>query len=151
MASPAYQRRNARARALGYRSYYDYRAHGNGARPPSAPRLKGEQLRQARGHASAADLERAVGDGALVTTIGEGRKSDGSYERLRVYVIGLDGQQREFVLRGRQARQRQLKQTIAAISAQGAVFSPSPSLDLQAMLPDLPDLDEEDDDGEEDE
>lgn len=148
MASPAYQRRNARARALGYRSYYDYRAHGNGTRPPSAPRLSGERLRQARGHASAADLERAVSDGALVTTIGEGRKADGSYEQLRVYVIGLDGQQREFVLRGRQATGRQLKQTIGAISAQGAVFSPSPSLDLQAMLPDMPDV-QIDEEGEE--
>lgn len=144
MASPAYERRNARARALGYRSYYDYRAHGNGARPPSAPKLSGEKLRQARGHASASDLERAIKPGALVTTIGEGRKADGSYQRLRVTVIGVDGQQREFVLRGKQAQARQLKKTIAAVSAGGAVFSPSPSLDLQQMIPDGPDVDDPD-------
>jgi hypothetical protein len=143
VASPAYQRRNARARALGYRSYYDYRAHGNGARPPSAPKLSGEKLRQARGHASAADLRRASLDGALVTTIGEGRKADGSYERLRVIVVDLDGRQREYVLRGKQARQRQLRQTVAAIDAAGAVFSPSPSLDLQTMIDEPDDFDVE--------
>lgn len=138
MASPAYERRNARARSLGYRSYYDYRAHGNGARPPTAPKLQGEKLRQARGHASAADLRRASLDGALVTTIGEGRKADGSYQRLRVIVVDLDGKQREYVLRGKQAEQRQLRKTIAAVSAGGAVFSPSPSLDLQNMIDDEP-------------
>lgn len=139
MASPAYERRNARARALGYQSYYDYRAHDNGTRPPSAPRLQGEKLRQARGHASAADLRRANLDGALVTTIGEGRKADGSYQRLRVIVVDLDGRQREYVLRGKQAEARQLRKTVAAIDAGGAVFSPSPSLDLQNMIDDSED------------
>ena len=136
MASPAYERRNARARALGYRSYYDYRAHGNGARAPDAPRLQGEKLRQARGHASAADLERANLDGALVTTIGEGRKADGSYQRLRVTVVDVDGRQREYVLRGKQAEGKQLRGTIKAVAAGGAIFSPSPSLDLQNMVDD---------------
>lgn len=37
MASEAYERRNARARALGYRNYYDYRIHGYGREPPGAP------------------------------------------------------------------------------------------------------------------
>lgn len=136
MASPAYERRNARARALGYKSYYDYRAHGNGARAPEAPRLSGEKLRQARGHASAADLERANLDGALVTTIGEGRRADGSYQRLRVTVVDIDGRQREYVLRGKQAEARQLRRTIATVAGSGAVFSPSPSLDLQQMVGD---------------
>ena len=145
MASPAYERRNARARALGYKSYYDYRAHGNGARAPEAPRLSGEKLRQARGHASAADLERANLDGALVTTIGEGRRADGSYQRLRVTVVDIDGRQREYVLRGKQAEARQLRQTIRAVAGGGAVFSPSPSLDLQQMVADdVDDFDLED-------
>lgn len=141
MASPAYERRNARARSLGYQSYYDYRAHGNGARPPDAPRLSGEALRQSRGHASAADLRRANVEGALVTTIGEGRKADGTYQRLRVTVIDIDGKQREFILRGKQAGGDALRTTIAAVAGGGAVFSPSPSLDLQNMVDDIDDVD----------
>ena len=101
-------------------------------------------MRLARGHASAKDLERAVQPGALVTTIGEDRQADGTFRVLRVTVIGVDGRQRDFVLRGAQAKGRQLKKTIANVSAAGAVFSPAPSLDLQLMLPELPDVDTDD-------
>lgn len=105
-----------------------------------APRLSGEKLRQARGHASAADLERAATPGSLVTTIGEGRQADGTYRVLRVTVIDLDGHQREFVLRGRQAKGAQLRRTIRAVAAGGAVFSPTPSLDINEMTEGLRDV-----------
>lgn len=71
MASAAWERRNARARALGYKSYYDYRAHDNGRRPPDAPRLRGEALARSRGHRGEADLDRLIRSGRveLVNTI----------------------------------------------------------------------------------
>jgi len=49
-------RRDARARKLGYKSEYDYRAHGYGKRKPSEPRYRGKELRKYRGHTGAADL-----------------------------------------------------------------------------------------------
>lgn len=65
MASASYERRNDRARSLGYESYYDYRAHGNGAIPPDRPRLSGDALRGARGHAATSDLVRQIEGGRV--------------------------------------------------------------------------------------
>lgn len=153
MASAAYERRNARARALGYRSYYDYRAHDNGKIPPAAPRLRGEALRRARGHAGAADLTRAMRPGALITATPDptSRRTDGTYARIHVTVIGEDGSERDYMLRTATLKPGQLDAIIAAAGAAGAVFSPSPSLDLAALLEDVDDYDDDDeydDDGE---
>ena len=100
MASAAWDRRNARARSLGYSSYYDYRAHDNGRLPPGEPRLRGEPLAASRGHRSAADLEALLRRGQVelvntVTTI------DARGNRVvDVLVLTSDGSQREFRLRG---------------------------------------------------
>lgn len=100
MASANWERRNARARSLGYDSYYDYRAHDNGRLPPSEPRLSGEPLARSRGHRSAADLETLLRRGQVelvntVTTI------DAKGNRVvDVLVLTADGGQREFRLRG---------------------------------------------------
>lgn len=58
MASSAWERRNARARALGYRNYYDYRVHDFGRQPASAPAATGEDLARLRGHRGERDLLR---------------------------------------------------------------------------------------------
>lgn len=58
-------RDDARARAAGYASYYDYRAHDYGRIPPSEPRARGDRLAALRGHRSAADLDRALRSGRV--------------------------------------------------------------------------------------
>jgi hypothetical protein len=133
VASAAYERRNARARALGYQSYYDYRAHGNGARPPDAPRLAGEALRKARGHAGPADLVRDAGKpGTLITATPDptSRQPDGTYDRIYVTAIGEDGSEREYVLSPKKMKPGEMDAIVAGLGAGGAVFSPSPSLDI---------------------
>jgi hypothetical protein len=92
------ERDNARARALGYESYYDWRAHDSGRIPPGEPRAQGERLAALRGHRGAADLERLLKSGRVelvntVTTVdAKGRvgvdvlvtKDDGSTVEFRV-------------------------------------------------------------------
>ncbi len=57
MASSAWERRNAKARALGYKNYWDYRTHGYGAAAPTAPRPRGEEFARLQGRRSARGLE----------------------------------------------------------------------------------------------
>ena len=59
------ERDNARARAAGYQSYYDYRAHDYGRIPAGEPRATGDRLAALRGHRSAADLDRALRSGRV--------------------------------------------------------------------------------------
>ena len=147
MASAAYERRNARARELGYRSYYDYRAHDNGKLPPSAPRLAGEEQRRARGHAGAADIRKDVKPGQLMLIAPDptSRRKDGSYSRITITLVGIaEGEpDREYLLRGDAARPENLERLIADLIAAGAVFSPSPSLDVGSLGPDDDELEEE--------
>src|SRR6266542_1984867 len=103
MASPAWERRNARAQARGYASYYDYRAHEYGRRPPSAPRARGARLAHLRGHRSGADLSRALRSGRveLVNVIQLGPDE---YEVLTTWG---DGSQRTYRVKGKQLDQVQ--------------------------------------------
>ena len=145
MASAAYERRNAAARAKGYRSYYDYRAHGNGSRPPGEPRLRGEALRVARGHAGPADLRRdAAKPGTLVTATPDptSRRKDGTYGQIHVTAIGEDGSEREYLLNIAKMKPGELDRLIADLDAAGAIISPSPSLDISAYAS-RPDDDDE--------
>lgn len=101
MASAAWERRNALARARGYENYYDYRAHGYGTRETKA---SGEQLRQLRGHASGSDLLTwAKPGGATVSRI-TGRDAQGRRTKVEVQYIDERGM-RSFTLRGRQVDQ----------------------------------------------
>ncbi len=128
--STSYERRNARARALGYKSYYDFRTRGqSGARPPDAAPLEGYELRLARGHASRADLVASIKPGTLVVASPdeESRRKDGSYSRIQITTIDADGKERNFLLRGSSARN--LKQLVAQIEAAGGILSPSYPLD----------------------
>lgn len=102
MASAQWEKRNARARALGYDSYYDYRAHDYGRLAPSAPRASGDLLASLRGHRSASDLKRLLRSGRvdLVNTV----STIDNKGKLVVDVLATldDGSQREFRLRGAQ-------------------------------------------------
>lgn len=118
MASEAWQARNERARALGYESYYDYRAHDNGRIPPSRPRLEGDELTRARGHRGARDFERSLEHGRvdLVTMIGVDRDEKGRIVSIHVQTITTDGRMRTWRLSGEAADPRRF---VSAVSALG--------------------------------
>lgn len=132
----AYRRRDERAKALGYKSYYDYRAHEHGKLPPSAPRATGAKLRRLRGHASGADLARQARAGALVVATLGGKDGHGRYHRVDVSLIGADGREEEFTLQGAQLRKDYLTQLVEDLEADGVVFSPAPSMDLRRVADD---------------
>ncbi len=133
MASAGWERRNAAARAAGYESYYDYRVHGYGARPASAP-VTSEDREQYRGHRSLGDLMRLVdrvGPGEIqVAPLGTQRNSRGRWTQVEVDVRFADGRERRFVLRGRQASAANLEALKGALSGSGITYLASPSIDV---------------------
>lgn len=130
-----YKRRQARARALGYESYYARRVR-KGA-PPSAPKPSGAALRRARGHAAGRDLARSSRDGDLLIASLGGRDLQGRYHRVDVTVIPADGgDEREFTLRGSQLSPEYLQRLVDDLERRGVIFSPSPSLDLRQIAED---------------
>lgn len=112
MASSAWQKRNAAARAKGYRNYYDYRAHDFGRMAPGTPRASGERLRRLRGHAGVGDLNRAVRSGRveLVNAVQTGSDPP----TFDVLVVMSDGSQRTYTLKGKAAVDRFAGQLQAA-------------------------------------
>jgi hypothetical protein len=121
VASAAYQRRDARARALGYASYYDYRAHDNGRIPPSQPRLTGSELKRARGHASAADAISTLHGGhvELAMLVVERRHADGRASQVRLTLLMDDRTDQEFILQGPALERERILDLIAAMKAAG--------------------------------
>lgn len=115
-------RDNARARKLGYKSYYDWRAHGSGLVPPDRPRLSGEPLARARGHRSAADLAKTVRAGSVVLVLDYKRGKDGRFVWVDVQEVGADGSERVFRLKGAQLRTSRMRTLIAQVQARGGVF-----------------------------
>lgn len=135
--------RNARARAAGYRNYYDYRVHGYGTIPPSE-RVEGEALARARGHRSGADLKRDVGFGDVVSVWTYGpRDMEGRYKWVDMLLLTADGKERIYRLRGSQITARNLDALSSHIDASGAVVSPAPSLDIRTLIEDLNEVDME--------
>lgn len=145
--SDAYARRNARARELGYKSYYDYRAHDHGRRPPGEPRATGETLARLRGHRSAADLAAAIKPDSLVVAVPGPRGPDGRYLYVTVTLVDADGREREYVLRGKQASRVSLERIASVASSAGAIVSPSKSLNISDLAAELDPGDLYDDEG----
>lgn len=147
--SSAYQRRNERARAAGYRNYYDQRLHAG--RPPGAdlpPKGSAERARL-RGHRGTADLVRSLRPGDVIV-VPNGlpdivKDAKGRYAKVEVMVLRDDGSTDRFTMRRR--TYEQMAGTLEQMAAKGAMFSPSPSLDLRRLVrvADRPDVDEEDD------
>lgn len=144
-ASPAYQKRDARARRLGYRNYYDYRLHDNGKLPPGPLVLSPEQRRRRRGH---------VGRQAFLASLREGdliimpfgvssvvfdpklRKGQGAYlEIVKLVISASNGRERTYSLR--RLTRDELVETIAEEQRRGAIFSPAPSLDQRRLVSEL--------------
>lgn len=100
MASTAWERRNARAQALGFRNYYEQRTR----QTPGDPKPSRETLRRRRGHAGPRDLEKLVTSGRveLVNVVQTGYDPP----TFDVLCILSDGSQRSFTLRGEAATRR---------------------------------------------
>lgn len=111
MASSAWEKRNARARAEGFKNYYDKRTR----RIPGAPKPTREQLRRRRGHSGFSDLNRLVKSGRveLVNVVQIGY---GDPPRFDVLVILSDGTQRSYHVQGN----KEVARFRATIDAQGA-------------------------------
>lgn len=144
-------RDNARARALGYQSYYDYRLHGSGRIPPDqAPPAPGTPERaRARGHRGIRDLERSLRSGDVVILpdglASIGKDARGNYTRIRVLVVKENGREQRFTIS--RAKYERMVKMLDRAAAAGAIFSPAPSLDLRRLVrvADRPDVDEDED------
>lgn len=100
MASTAWERRNERARAAGYRNYYEQRTR----KAPGAAKPSREELRRRRGHAGPGDLSKLLKAGKveLVNVVQTGYDPP----TFDVLCIMEDGSQRSFTLRGEKAARR---------------------------------------------
>lgn len=124
--SSAWAKRNARAQALGYRNYYEYRVRGT--KPGSQARAR------ARGHRSSADLAKQTGPGDLVMVDRTERDVHGRLTKVVISVIdGETSEQRTYTLTGRTLTSRNLRRLVDRIDQAGGIFSPSPSLDLRRI------------------
>lgn len=145
--SSAYQRRNARARALGYRNYYHYRTAENGKRPPSAPRLRGQELKRARGHAAGGDFLREIKEGELVLVDDYKRdKKTGQYVWVDLKVLDAKSRERIYRLRGKQLKIAFLRKLVDELDKKGAVISPNASFDLRKLVEEIDEDEPEDED-----
>lgn len=97
-----YARRQARAKAAGFGSYYEQRIARATAKRPGISRS------QARGHRSVADVLRAIQSapgGTQVSFMGLDRQADGTWRRASILLLAGDGSsETEFVLGPRQLR-----------------------------------------------
>lgn len=131
----AYKRRTARARLLGYRSYYDYRIHNYGELPPER-KVSPSMRERLRGHRSYRDLVFALERlpaGAQVAPMGLGRDpASGRWQGVSFLLLYPDGREREYVLRGRQASEEALRGLRDNLDALGIGWLNAPSLDVFA-------------------
>jgi hypothetical protein len=136
----AYRRRDARARAEGFASYYDKRVRSGKL---SAPRPRGRELRRRRGHAGRADFLASLGEGDLIIMPRgissveydpNARNGQGAYREIeKLVVYARPGVlERTWILRN--LTRAELIETIKEEQRRGAYFAPSPSLD-QRRLP----------------
>lgn len=98
MASSSWDKRNAAARAKGYRNYYDYRVHRYGALLPQEPVREDERLRLAgkRGPAALRRTLRQPDRIALIVEVGGPRTTQGTWESMIYVVTYTNGDIREF-------------------------------------------------------
>lgn len=132
-----YERRNQRARALGYKSYYDYRVHGNGKLPPGPIELTTEERARRRGHRGRQDFLSSLDEGDLIV-MPEGLRSVERDTRGRYVLIhkvvydAVTNEPTNWFLRN--LTRAQLVRTIEEEERRGAKFSPYPSLDQRRLV-----------------
>lgn len=130
-SSASYQRRNAKARALGYRNYYDYRIHGAGKIPPGED-VPSDLRDIQRGHRSLQDLVNLLHSGRVsaITPTGGIRDESGKYETIHFTITTKDGRTKTYRLTDRQLTQNNLKMIRDIIEQQDIDYLPNPSIDV---------------------
>lgn len=131
------RKRDAMARAKGYRSYQSYRNEFDSGRiaPTEKPIPRG-QRQEARGHAG--EIRRFTrslreGDLILCDVTAVERDSRGRYFGIEKLVIPADlGEQREFRIEN--ITRARLVRLIDDEHSAGVIFSPQPSLDQQRLV-----------------
>ena len=137
MAASAWERRNERARAEGFRNYYEKRTR----KTPGAPKPPPEELRRRRGHAGIADLNRLLRTGKIETiNVVQTGHTPATFDllcRLK------DGSQRSFTLRGERPINR-FRRDIEDLGPDAPQITGSPNT-LRRLLSDeeLEELEEE--------
>lgn len=126
--SAAWARRNARARALGYRNEYERRTRS----APGAERPPADELRRLRGHVGPADLEHEARGGDFVTAQLAGRDSEGRYREILV-TIDREGSTRQYRIRGKDLSKDRLQALVQALTDVDVDFAQAPSQDLKAI------------------
>ena len=132
----AYARRDARARAAGFDSYYDQRVRGGQTATPGSAKPHGQQLARARGHAARADLLRALKPGDLVFSEFDRRDEKGKFTALQLRLVDLRGREREYLLSGRQLKCRQMRELVERIEEAGATIAPG-GYDLRRLTDEI--------------
>lgn len=133
----AYEKRNQRARDLGYKNYYDYRVHGNGKLPPGPIEITPEERARRRGHRGRQDFLSSLDEGDLIV-MPEGlrsveRDSRGRYILIhKVVYDAVTMNPTNWFLRN--LTRAQLVKTIEEEERRGAKFSPFPSLDQRRLV-----------------
>lgn len=101
MASAAWEKRNAKARAAGYRNYYDYRLHDYGRLPPVLPLESGTVAKRRRGTRGKAALKRQLAKPTqvgLIVEVPEAHDAEGQWTKMRFIVMRTDGKIDEYVV-----------------------------------------------------
>lgn len=139
--APARYDRNAEARSLGFRNYYEVRIRGGlaaarrGDISPATARPTGEALRAARGHAGLFDLVAGTQHGSMVQ-IGANlgtleRNENDNWTAIPVQVFGPDGTERDYLLRN--LTDAELAWLLDQLDDLDVDYSPD--YDLNALLP----------------
>lgn len=133
-----YRRRQERARARGFRSYYEERIRGGAAADPSAAPPGPELRRRRAGHAGRSAFLDYIREGDVVM-LGDHisrieRGSSGRYVSIEKLVVPEDPERptRRFTIHG--ITKAQLAAMVEAEIAAGAVLTPVPSLDQRRLL-----------------
>lgn len=98
----AWEKRNATAKARGYRNYYDYRMHDYGRRPPGQPPDQGTLAKRRRGVRGKAALRRQLKRPAQIALIVEVPEDHDAqtkqWTKMRFIITRTDGGIDEYVV-----------------------------------------------------
>lgn len=133
MAKPAWQRREQRAQAKGYRSYWDYRLHNYGKLAPDRPTPTGELRQQLAGRRSYNALIQELEANRveqILQTPGPRDPNTGQYSEIMVDVQLSSGKTRSYRLYGDDLKGKQIQRLRQLVSDSGTDIYVNPSLDI---------------------
>lgn len=129
-----YERRNAAARAAGFKSYYDQRVRGGAAATPRTPKPSGVELRQRAGHGKFRAFLRAVQPESLImisSNLGDIERTDTGWSDVPLVVYTPDGDEIEFEFS--HISEEELDWLIAELEDYDVDYSPD--YDLRSLAP----------------